>query len=208
MPNYPGKLIVFEGLEGAGKTTQSKLLEEKLKNHGFITHLTKEPGGSDCPIAQKIRDILTDQDNIALFPETELFLVLAARAQHVKQIISPHLNRGNIVISNRFFGSTFAYQHFGRGLFNLEEIKKINNIITEGIEPDITFLLDIEPAEGIAREKNLGRIEKENIAFHQRVRQGYLTLGRLKNNWQIISAEDSIENIHQQVWQTITKLIN
>jgi dTMP kinase len=131
----PGKFIVFEGGEGTGKSTQIKLLETKLREQGFLVYLTREPGGNGVPLGEKIRQILKDPENSTMAPETELFLFLASRAQHVKKHIMPHLELNYIVICDRFFGSTLAYQHFGRGLFNLDEVKKINSFATGGLIP-------------------------------------------------------------------------
>ncbi|HUT22139.1 MAG TPA: dTMP kinase [Candidatus Bipolaricaulota bacterium] len=210
-----GKFIVFEGGEGTGKTTQIKLLEEQLKNAGYQTLLTREPGGTDCPIAEKIRTLLKDPANKEMMPETELFLFCASRAQHVKQIIRPKMDQGTIVICDRFQGSSFAYQHFGRGLFDLNKVKEINGFATGGLNPDLTILLDIDPKIGLARVENGqdrnnlkdDRFDAEKIEFHEKVRQGYLSLAKTEVNWVVIDADDTIENIQNKIWQEIKKIL-
>jgi dTMP kinase len=211
MPDYQGKFIVFEGGEGTGKTTQIQLLADKLKQNGFNVYLTREPGGMGCPIAEKIRALLKDPENRDMTPETELFLFLASRAQHVKKVIIPHLERGDIVVCDRFFGSTFAYQHFGRGLFNLDEVKKINDFAIHGLEPDLTILLDLPPEEGLKRiesEIKKDRFDSEKLEFHKKVRTGYLTLAKIKPNWTLIDARGTINDIHDKIWNATVELLD
>ncbi|MFH0988058.1 MAG: dTMP kinase [Parcubacteria group bacterium] len=210
MSKCPGKFIVFEGGEGSGKTTQIKLLEHKLRQHGFIPFVTKEPGGGG-PIAEKIRDILKNPENVAMTPEAELFLFLAARAQHVRGTLIPRLERGEVVLCDRFYGSTLAYQHFGRGLFNLDEIKKINRFATGGLEPDLTILLDVDPKCGLARKgeaRKNDRFDCENIDFHNKVRQGYLTISKLKEHWAIVNADQNEKEVFRNIWAEVSKLLN
>lgn len=210
MTKCPGKFIVFEGGEGSGKTTQIKLLEKKLQEHGFISVITKEPGGGG-PIAEKIREILKNPENIALTPEAELFLFLAARAQHVKGFLLPRLQRGEVILCDRYYGSTLAYQHFGRGLFNLNEIKKINKFATGGLEPDITILLDVEPKCGLARkgdDAKCDRFDSETLDFHEKVRKGYLTISKLKPDWAVINANAKADAVHKAIWQKVKPMLN
>ncbi len=202
---------MFEGGEGTGKTTQIKLLAEKLKQNSFNVFLTREPGGTNCPIAEKIRYMLKDPENKNMCTETELFLFLASRAQHVKGVILPHLRRGDVVISDRFFGSTLAYQHFGRGLFNLEEVKKINEFATGGLEPELTILLDIDPKKGLERIKEhiaSDRLDSETLAFHEKVRAGYLTLAKIKPDWQVIPADSTIDGVHLRIWNSVCEVLD
>jgi len=211
MQNYHGKFIVFEGGEGTGKSTQIELLGKKLIENGFNVFKTREPGGTNCPISEQIRKVLKDPANRDMCPETELFLFLASRAQHVKREIVPHLERGDVVISDRFFGSTLAYQHFGRGLFNLDEVKKINDFATDGLEPDLTVLLDIAPEQGLARIKDKiknDRLDSEALEFHNKVRTGYLTLAKIRPNWAIIPADNSIELVAQNIWQKVSEVLD
>lgn len=210
MRQYPGFFIVFEGGEGTGKTTQIQLLHERLIQASKEVLITREPGGTDCLIAEKIRQMLKDPENREMCPETEMFLFLASRAQHVKQIILPHLESGNIVICDRFFGSTFAYQHFGRGLFNLDEVKRINAFATAGLIPDITILLDLSPRAGrtrISSERQADRFDDEKLEFHERVRQGYLSLAKSEPNWRVISADDSVDAVHNEIWDAVSHLV-
>lgn len=211
MEKLTGKFIVFEGGEGTGKTTQIQLLEQKLKQNGFNVLLTREPGGTNCPIGEKIRQLLKDPENRDMCPETELFLFLASRAQHVQRVIVPHLQRGDIVISDRFFGSTLAYQHFGRGLFNLEEVKKINNFATGGLEPDLTILLDIDPKTGLDRIKEnikKDRLDSENLEFHKKVRSGYLSLAKIKPNWGVVAADNRVEIVQAAIWEKVAEILD
>ncbi|MBU1132364.1 dTMP kinase [Patescibacteria group bacterium] len=208
--NTQGRFIVFEGGEGTGKTTQLKLLEQKLREKGFLVFVTREPGGNGSEIAEKIRTIIKDPDHKNMAPETELFLFLAARAQHVQKHIRPHLELSYIVICDRFFGSTLAYQHFGRGLFNLEEVKRINDFATGGLQPDLTILLDIDPEIGLARKKDQQvqcRLDNEKLEFHEKVRKGYLNLSETNKDWQIISAENEIDSIHENIWSHVSRLL-
>src|SRR6056297_422703 len=205
-----GKFIVFEGGEGSEKTTQIKLLKQNLEKCGIQVFLTREPGGTDCPIAEKIRHLLKDPANKNMCAKTEFFLFLASRAQHVKQTIVPHLQKDHAVICDRFYGSTLAYQHFGRGLFALPEMKKINSLATGGLEPDLTILLDMQSEKGLNRinaRRSQDRLDSEKAEFHQKVRQGFLNLAESLPNWQIIQADDTIENINKKIWQKIKPLI-
>jgi len=159
--------------------------------------------------------LLKDPENKEMTPETELFLFLAARAQHVKQIVKPAMEKGTIVISDRYQGSTFAYQHFGRHLFDLEKVKEINSFATGGLNPDLTILLDIDPAVGLKRvndnddRNNLedDRFDAEKLEFHNKVRHGFLTLAQTEKNWIVINSNDSVENIFEKIWAKVKELL-
>lgn len=177
-----GYFITFEGVEGSGKTTQIKHLADVLTARGIRTTLTREPGG--CPIADKIRAILLDAENRALSPLAELMLYAAARAQHVTEVIIPALRSGNVVLCDRFCDATVAYQSFGRGI-DRTVIEALNLQACQGVSPDLTVLIDCDPAIGLERarrriEASSGpreeRFELEELAFHSRVRSGYLQL--------------------------------
>jgi len=199
-----GKFIVFEGGEACGKSTQIKLLGDKLKNLGREVFVTREPGGTDCPIAEKIRTILKDPENREMCSETELFLLLASRAQHVKTKILPILKNNGIVLCDRFFGSTFAYQSFGRQLFDLEKIKKLNEFATGGLIPDLTIYFDMEPKSALKRitaNINNDRFDSAALEFHNRVRQGYQELVLTLPNWKSIDAGQSIPDVERNIWQ-------
>jgi len=203
---HVGYFITFEGVEGCGKTTQIKLLSELLSTRGASTVLTREPGG--CPIADKIRSILLDAENRALSPLAELMLYAAARAQHVTEVISPALNAGKIVLCDRFCDATVAYQSFGRGI-DRSVIDTMNHHACQGVSPDLTVLVDCDPRIGLERarrriEATSGpreeRFELEALAFHHRVRAGYLQLAADQpDRFLIIDGSDTIENIYAAI---------
>jgi dTMP kinase len=177
-----GFFITFEGIEGCGKTTQLRLLKERLEKAGEQVVATREPGG--CAIADKIRAILLDAENKVITPLTELLLYAAARAQHVEEVIVPALTRGDIVLCDRFTDATVAYQGNGRQL-DLATIEQLNRLATGGQEPRLTVLIDCPVEIGLGRalsriESTQGareeRFELESVRFHERVRDGYLKL--------------------------------
>ena len=177
-----GFFITFEGIEGCGKTTQLRLLKERLQAAGEKVTSTREPGG--CPIADQMRAILLDAGNSAITPLSELLLYAAARAQHVQEVIVPALARGEIVLCDRFTDATVAYQGHGRGL-DLKTIAELNRLATGAVEPKLTLLIDCPVEIGLARalariEAGSGareeRFELESVRFHERVRAGYLGL--------------------------------
>ncbi len=165
--------ITFEGIEGSGKSTQAKRLYKWLISQGYDCIFTKEPGGTE--ISQKIRKILLDNKNTKLSEFTELFLYLADRAQHIKEVIEPALSDGKIVITDRFSDSTLAYQGKGRGIPE-KQVNAMNEIATHRIVPNLTILIDIFPADGLKRIKHKDRIELESEDFYQRVRQEYMRI--------------------------------
>ena len=166
--------ITFEGIDGSGKTTQGKLLKERLEALGYKVLLTREPGGTK--VAESIRSLLLHLDE-KIEPMTEVFLYCAARNEHLEKIIIPALNEGYIVISDRYYDSTLAYQGFGRDL-GIEEMKKINWHFINTCPPDLTFFLDIDMKDFEERleGQELDRMEKEGTAFMEKVREGYLQL--------------------------------
>jgi dTMP kinase len=168
-----GKFISFEGIEGTGKSTQAKLLQQSLLGLGYEVILTEEPGGT--LISLRIREILLSVDHTNMKPLTELLLYNAARAQHIEEVILPALNRGAVVITDRFTDSTFAYQGYGRGI-DLDLLESIDKIATNGLRPDITVLLDLDVETGLKRNRRINktdRLELEDVEFHKRVRKGY-----------------------------------
>ena len=171
-----GALITFEGIEGCGKSTQTHLLSRHLEADGHNVVVTREPGGT--PIAENIREILLDPANEAMDPLTELLLYEAARAQHVAERIRPAIEAGSVVVCDRFFDSTTAYQGAGRNLPNID-LEMLHALATGGLSPDLTILLDLPVEAGLKRATSAGspdRIEAESVEFHQRVRQGFLDL--------------------------------
>lgn len=169
-----GALITFEGVDGAGKTTQLRLLAAFLRERGNAVVETREPGGT--AISEKIRAILLDADHAGMVPQTELLLYAASRAQHVEEVIRPALARGEVVLSDRFFDATTAYQGYGRG-FDYDDILRLNEFATGGLKPQLTFVFDL-PTELIrerlaSRSQERDRLEALDLAFHERVRNGY-----------------------------------
>lgn len=189
MPEF---LITFEGIEGCGKTVQSRLLYNYLQDKGISSILTREPGGSD--ISERIREILLDRKHLDMVPYTELFLYLASRAQHTQEVIKPALAQGKVVICDRYIDASVAYQGEGRGIPKIL-IKQLNNTATGGLLPNVTFLLDIEPEIALKRIERDDRLERESIEFHNRVRSGYLKLYR--ENLERIVLLDGIKDIEQ-----------
>jgi len=206
-----GKFIVFEGIDGSGKTTQINQLSKWLIGTEFIPEnnqlvVTREPGGTK--LGKSIRSLLLDT-SIENSPDsiTELLLYAADRSQHVNEIIRPTLNKGDWVISDRFCGSTLAYQGYGRKL-DIKLIKDLETIATQGVSPDITFLLDIPVEESIKRRKNRkdDRIEKEGKEFLSNVSLGFQELSK-DRKWKKISAINSKEKIMSEIQSEIKKLM-
>ena len=192
-----GIFITFEGIDGSGKTTQIELLNSFLKQSGFDVVLTREPGGTD--IGDKIRKILLDSKNIQMSYRAETLLFLASRAELVSKVIQPSLNQGKIIICDRFFDSTIAYQGIARQL-GAEKILDMSLWATENIIPDLTFLLSIDVWECENRIKNgkkkKDRIEKEEIDFKSKIQEGYMQLaGKNKERFVIVDGCLDIESV-------------
>ncbi len=174
--------ITFEGIEGTGKTTQIANVKKYFESMGREVFLTLEPGGSR--IGTELRKMLLHVDNKDITPITELFLYLADRAQHIGQVIRPELEAGKVVLCDRFADSTVVYQGYGRGL-DTTILQQLNEVAVDGLWPDLTILLDIDPEIGLKRAtlrniedgkaKEEGRFEAEHLSFHRRIREGYLT---------------------------------
>ncbi|MDO8518651.1 MAG: dTMP kinase [Deltaproteobacteria bacterium] len=198
--------ITFEGIEGSGKSTQIRLLNDFLKLRGHETVLTREPGGT--PIGDEIRHTLLSSENKEMAPLCELLLYAAGRAQHLAQVICPALKAGKTVLCDRFALATAAYQGFGRGL-PLEMILKLNDIVLQQTKPDLTFLLDLDHKTGVmrARERNAAkggkdeaRFENEAFPFHQKVREGYLKLAAEDPaRIVLIRGDRDVESVHQEI---------
>ena len=198
--------ITFEGSEGSGKTSQLPLLAESLRQQGCSVLTTREPGGT--PIVEQIRKVILDLKNTDMHPRTEIFLFQAARAQHVEQVIRPHLSQGGIVLCDRYADSTLAYQGYGRQT-DLVELHKIIHYATGGLAPDLTLLFDMDVLDGLRRRSKGGdvnRLDSLDLAFYQRVRQGYLTLAASEpHRWALVDASRSIREVQQQVWQIVSE---
>ncbi|MBM7623943.1 dTMP kinase [Sporohalobacter salinus] len=189
-----GLFITLEGPEGAGKSTQIELLSEYFNECGYKVVTTREPGGTE--VGNRIRKILLDSDLDNLESKTELLLYAASRAQHVIEVIKPELKKGKVVICDRFVDATMAYQGFGRKL-DKDLIQELNRLATGGLEPDLTFLLDIESEKGLLRTKGKAkdRIESEDLFFHQQVRNGYLKLAKEKSRFEVIDGSQDIKSV-------------
>ena len=199
-----GLFITFEGVDGCGKTTQINLLNEYLKNKNYNTVLTLEPGGSD--IGKNLRQILLHHEGF-IDDTCELLLYLADRAQHTKTVILDNINKGNIVLCDRYIDSTLAYQGYARK-GDIEKINLLNIIATGGIEPDITFLFDIDIDTAQKRVGNSkDRLEKESMDFHKRVKEGYLEIAKNNKRIKVIDASKSIEEIFKEVKNYTDKIL-
>lgn len=200
-----GLFITFEGIEGCGKSTQANLLYDFFQSKKMECVLTHEPGGTD--ISEKIRELLLDNMNKEMFPLTELFLYFASRSQHTSQKIKPALETGHIVISDRYFDSSIAYQGEGRSIPK-KTLIEINNFATSGLIPQITFLIDLPVEVGLERLSKKDRIEEEAVEFHDRVRGAYLTLARENpERIKILDGTKSVENIHKEIVNIVMKYI-
>ncbi len=201
MEKLKGKFITFEGVEGAGKSTQSKLLVEYLNNNGIEAVWTREPGG--CEGAEEIRKLLVNGAVNKWDGITELLLMYAARRDHTEKKIKPLLKEGKVVVSDRYFDSTMAYQGYGYEL-DLNKIKQVQKIVLDDFEPDLTIILDLDVKQGLERTDKRGdknRYEDMKIDFHNRVRNGFLNL--VKENSKrikLINVEDkSIEDLQKDI---------
>ncbi len=198
-----GIFITFEGIEGSGKTTQIKLLGERLKKQGLKVLTTYEPGDTD--VGQKIRNILLEPE-ININPLCELILYFADRVQHVNEKIKPYLEAGFIVICDRFTDSTVAYQGYARGV-SIDIIKELNRILFNEFKPDLTILLDLPVIIGLKRNQQINktdRFELEDLAFHDRVREGYLKLAEIEpERFFVLDATKSQIELAEEIYKTI-----
>lgn len=209
-----GLFITFEGIEGSGKSSQVALLADYLTAQGRQVAVTREPGGT--PIGDQVRAILLDPKNRALDPKAELLLYAASRAQHIREVIAPSLKAGTVVLCDRFADATIAYQGYGRGL-DLAMISALDRIVTSGIQPDLTLLLDIEASAGLARARgrnhsrgleNEARFENEEIAFHERVRKGYLALARQQPaRVRVVDASQPLEEVQKNIRKIVEEIL-
>jgi len=202
-----GLFITFEGPEGSGKTTHSRLLVGFLRKHGYKALHTREPGGTF--ISEKIRGILLDPKNKKMDVVCEMLLYMAARAQIIKEKILPALKKGRIVICDRFIDATVAYQGYAGGL-DVKIIKNIGGLVTRGLWPDLTFLLDIESRKGLLRAGGYkDRVEKKPLSYHRRVREGYLAIARKEpKRVRIVTAIGDIADTQEKIRKTVLRHIN
>jgi dTMP kinase len=212
-----GQFITFEGIEGCGKTTQIKRAGEYLKQRRIPFIITEEPGGT--PIGRKIREILLNKDSLGeINSETELLLFSAARSQHVRDVIIPALKECRLVLCDRFYDATLAYQGYGRGL-DIDFIRAMNVFSTANVKPALTFLLDLPVEIGLKRAMNRisrikdgraeDRFEREDMEFHKRVRTAYLALAEQdKNRFMVINSAQDIETVHQEICSHLSLFMN
>jgi len=208
-----GFFITLEGPDGAGKGTQARRLGEHLRRAAVDVLNTREPGGT--PIGERIRQVLLDDAHREMAPETEMLLFAASRAQFVREVVRPALARGTTVLSERYVDASLAYQGFGRGL-DVALVRTVNDVATGGLLPDLTLLLDIDPAVGLERVQAAGRagaaggdrLEQETLAFHQRVRAGFLQLARESpKRFVVIDAQGDVERVHREVVRAVDGLL-
>ncbi|HYA94385.1 MAG TPA: dTMP kinase [Thermodesulfobacteriota bacterium] len=205
--------ITFEGVEGSGKTSQIQRLKKYLTQKGIPCRITREPGG--CPIGEKVRKILLNPDHREMVPTTELFLYEAARAQHVKEVLKPFLKKGGVILCDRFCDATLAYQGYGRRI-ELKWIDRLNRLSSQGIKPDVTFLLDCPSDVGLNRalqrnralkQEREERFEREEIQFHRRVRKGYLAIARKEpHRVKVIDTREGEEKVFEKIRKIIDNL--
>ena len=196
--------ITFEGPEGSGKSTQLHDLAAYLCQAGYDVLSTREPGGTQ--IGEQIRSVITNLENTAMLPRTEILLLQASRAQLVEEVIRPHLNRGGLVLCDRYADSTLAYQGYGYQL-DLEPLRALIEFATGGLKPDLTLLLDVDVEEGLRRRAMGGgwnRLDAFDLAFYQRVRQGYRELAQAEpERWVTIDAGKPPEQVQQAIRRVI-----
>ncbi len=199
--------ITFEGGEGGGKTVQARALYQRLCRLNIPVRLTHEPGGTT--LGNRLARQLKWGQGTGIVPLSELLLFNASRAQLLEEVIRPDLESGKVVICDRYTASTVAYQSFGRGL-DLETVRTINDAATQGLKPDLTILLDISAGEGLTRKRTRrhDRFEQEDLAFHARVREGYVKLAASEpERWLVIDASQSKEKIKDIIWQRVGQLL-
>ncbi len=218
-----GTFLTLEGPEGSGKSTQGRLLVDGLRRAGDDMLHVREPGGT--AIGEQIRALLLHPSHGEMAARTEMLLFAAARAQLVAEVIAPALARGTLVVCDRFVDASLAYQGVGRGL-GLEVVRAVNAAATGGLTPDLTLLLDVDPAVGLARVRDASstrtiagpdgaarwsggdRIERETLAFHERVREGFLSLARIEpHRITVIDARGSVDDVHAEIRRVVEEFL-
>lgn len=197
--------ITLEGPEGSGKSSQLPILAEWLREQGYNVYTTREPGGT--MISDQIRTILHALENTAMHPRTEILLYLASRSQHVEEVIRPLLEKDTIVLCDRYADSTLAYQGYGHGV-DIPTLKNLLDFSTGGLYPDLTILLDLNVEVGLERRKQSGgewnRLDAYALAFHKRVREGYLSLlANEPQRWRIVDAAQSFDDVQTALREVI-----
>jgi dTMP kinase len=201
--------ITLEGPEGSGKTSQLPLLADYLRQNGQDVLTTREPGGTS--ISEQIRTVLHNLENKEMNPRTEILLFQASRAQLVEQVIRPHLNKGGVVLSDRYADSTLAYQGYGHQI-DIESLRVLVTFATGGLKPDLTILLDLDVEIGLRRKELKGewnRLDAYDLNFHQRVRQGYLQLVKAEpERWEVVDASQSPRQVQDELRRVITQRLH
>jgi dTMP kinase len=203
-----GGLVAFEGGEGAGKSTQLRLLADELVGRGRDVVITYEPG--DTPVGARLRELLLDPAT-SVTPQTEALLYAADRAEHVAHVIAPALARGAVVLTDRYIDSSIAYQGYGRGL-DVGEVTRASLWATGGLRPDLTVLLDLPAEEGLRRARGRNsvadRLESEGLDFHARVRAGFLALADADPlRYAVIAADGTPEEVAREVWLAVARVL-
>ncbi len=204
--SHRGRFVVLEGVEGAGKSTQARMLGEWLESCGIPFTLTREPGGTD--VGEAIRNVVQDRSELSIPPETELLLYLAARTAFVQEVALPVLERGELLIADRFSLSTYAYQGYGRGL-DLDEVRRMDRFASGGLEPDIYLVLDLSVEEGRARQKASGkredRLESSGETFLEAVGRGYRELAGSDGTVRLVDALGTPLEVHARVREVLCR---
>lgn len=208
-----GLFVTFEGPDGSGKSTQLQYLAKYLQQQNYDIVTTREPGGTS--ISDQIRKVILDPEHQEMAAQTEILLYAASRAQHVQEKIKPALERGKLVLCDRFVDASIAYQGFGLG-YGEEVIRQINSFATGGLVPDRTYMIDLAPEEGRRRmearrstefKQGLDRIEQKDLEYHARVREGFQLLAREHSRIMLIQGDQSIEAIHQIILEDLKNLL-
>ena len=196
--------ITIEGPDGSGKSTQARLLADHLKDKGYDVLFTREPGGTE--IGDQIRRVIMSLDNKRMSPQAEFLLFSASRAQLVREVIQPKLAAGGVVVCDRYYDSSLAYQGYGHQL-NLDQLRSVTEFVTGGLVPDLTLLLDLPSGVGLNRRREAGlwnRLDDYDLAFHERVRAGYLRLAEAESQrWVVIDATRSKAEIQSDMQEPV-----
>ncbi|MER3455682.1 MAG: dTMP kinase [candidate division GAL15 bacterium] len=202
-----GLYIALEGPDGSGKTTQARRLAARLRARGLEVVEVREPGTT--PLGEQVRLLLADPTYGNMAPEAEALLFAAARAQLLREVVQSALQRGQVVVSDRCVYASVAYQGYGRGL-GVQAVWRANELATGGLLPDLVVVLDLPVEEGLARDRQAGaqdRMEQEDLAFHRRVREGYLQLSREDPRIRVIPADQEPDRVEERIWEEVWPLV-
>ena len=200
-----GVFVCFEGGEGSGKSTQARLLQQRLEEQGYAVRLTFEPG--DTPVGKEMRRIVLSPETGTLSHRTEALLYAADKAEHVDTVVQPALDRGEVVITDRYVDTTLAYQGAGRELV-VSEVEAVARWATHGLRPHLTVVLDVDPREGLGRFEGRDRIEAESLDFHERARQSFLDLAAADpDHYLVLDARAAVEDIAAAIDERLAPLL-